>query len=169
MMPLKLFRSTVFSGAIVVTMVSAFTFYGLLFDLGLLFQRQLGYTPMEAGLAFLPLTVVLPAGSLLANRIADRLAPKWMVVGAFALAASGYFSLMALRASAPYALPPVAPTGESPGSQPHYAHNDGDDDGGRRAQSRGHCSRHPERGPPNWRSPWSRVFRRIDRRTQYDR
>lgn len=65
-MPLDLFRHAVFLGVALVSMVCAFTFYRLIFDRSLFFQRQLGYTPMHAGLAFLLLTVVVPVGSLLA-------------------------------------------------------------------------------------------------------
>lgn len=104
MLPLDLFRHPVFSGAVWVSMVSAFTFYGLMFDLSLLFQRALGYTPLHAGLAFLPLTIVVPIGSLMSKRAAAWLGEKWSVVGAFLLAAAGYVALAAIGPSAPYAL-----------------------------------------------------------------
>jgi len=74
-----------------------------MFDLSLLFQRQLGYSPMHAGLAFLPLTIVVPIGSLLSKRAAGWFGEKGLVAGAFLLAAAGYLGLMALGASAPYA------------------------------------------------------------------
>ncbi|APA89281.1 MFS transporter [Paraburkholderia sprentiae WSM5005] len=104
MVPLNLFRNAAFSGAVWVSMVSAFTFYGLIFDLGLLFQRQLGYSPLSTGLAFLPLTVAVPAGSLFSKRLTERLGPRRLVVGAFLLAAGGYFSLMEVAPLRPYAL-----------------------------------------------------------------
>lgn len=104
MMPLDLFRHPVFSAAACVSMISALTFYGLMFDLSLLFQRQLGYTPLHAGLAFLPLTIVVPVGSLLSKRASGWLGVKWLVTGAFLLAAGAYFGLMALGPLAPYGL-----------------------------------------------------------------
>ncbi|WP_027801879.1 MFS transporter [Paraburkholderia dilworthii] len=104
MMPLDLFSNAVFSGAACVSMVSAFTFYGLIFSLSLLLQRQLGYTPLVAGIAFLPLTIVVPVGSFLSKRAAGRIGTKWLVVSACLLSASGYLGLMALGPAAPYAL-----------------------------------------------------------------
>jgi DHA2 family methylenomycin A resistance protein-like MFS transporter len=102
MLPLDLFGNRVVSAAIVASMVSAFTFYGLAFDLGLYFQRERGYTPLLAGLAFLPLTVVVPIGSLLAKRIAGWLGSKRLVAGACAMAAAGYLGLATIDASASY-------------------------------------------------------------------
>jgi DHA2 family methylenomycin A resistance protein-like MFS transporter len=104
MLPLDLFRNPLFSGAVWVSMVSAFTFYGLMFHLSLLFQRTFQYTPLRTGLAFLPLTIVVPIGSLLSKRAAGWLGGKWAVVGACLLAASGYFALAVIGPSAPYAL-----------------------------------------------------------------
>lgn len=93
MLPLALFREPVFTAAVIVSMISAFTFYGLLFDLSLYFQRQLGDTPLRAGLAFLPLTVVVPAGSLLSRRAAARFGVRALVAGACVLAALGYLGV----------------------------------------------------------------------------
>lgn len=112
MLPLGLFRHPLFSGAVMVSMVSAFTFYGLMFDLSLLFQRELAYSPLRAGLAFLPLTIVVPIGSLMSERVAGLLGGKWAVVAACMLAAGGFFLLAAIGPSASYAwlalpLPPI--------------------------------------------------------------
>jgi MFS transporter, DHA2 family, methylenomycin A resistance protein len=102
MLPLDLFHHPVFSAAACVSMVSALTFYGLMFDLSLLFQRQLGYTPLHAGLAFLPLTITVPIGSLLSKRVSGWLGVKWLVAGSFLLSAAAYIGLMALGPAAPY-------------------------------------------------------------------
>ena len=104
MLPLSLFRLPLFSACVIVSTVSAFTFYGLLFSLSLYLQQQLGYPPLRAGLAFLPLTIVVPAGSLLAKRAVQCFGLKWLIVGAFMLAASGYLALMAIGASAHYGM-----------------------------------------------------------------
>jgi len=55
MLPLALFRGRVFSVSALVSMVSAFTFYGFVFVLSLYLQRIRGFAPLQAGLAFLPL------------------------------------------------------------------------------------------------------------------
>lgn len=104
MLPLSLFRHPLFSASVIVSTVSAFTFYGLLFNLSLYLQRQLGYSPVRAGLAFLPLTIVVPVGSLLAKRAVQYVGLKWLIVGALLLAASGYLALMGMGASARYGM-----------------------------------------------------------------
>ncbi|WP_218002854.1 MFS transporter [Paraburkholderia oxyphila] len=104
MLPMNLFRQPLFAGGVFVSMVSAFTFYGLLFELSLLLQRQQGYTPMQAGLAFLPLTLPVPVGSLLSKRALGRFGAKCLVTGACLLSAAGFFGLAGVGAAAPYAL-----------------------------------------------------------------
>jgi DHA2 family methylenomycin A resistance protein-like MFS transporter len=56
MLPLSLFRSPIFSGAVAYGAVVNFTYYGAVFVISLYLQRVLGYSPIAAGLAFLPLT-----------------------------------------------------------------------------------------------------------------
>jgi MFS transporter, DHA2 family, methylenomycin A resistance protein len=90
MLPLGFFRQPVFSAAVLVSMISAFTFYGLLFDLSLYFQQERGYAPLRAGLAFLPLTVMVPLGSLLSRRAVTWLGPRMLVALASLLAVAGY-------------------------------------------------------------------------------
>jgi MFS transporter, DHA2 family, methylenomycin A resistance protein len=104
MLPFDLFRQPLFSGSVIASMVSAFTFYGLLFTLSLYLQQQRGYTPLRVGLAFLPLTIVVPAGSLLSKRAVQWLGPRWLVAGAFVLAATGYLALMTVGPAAPYGM-----------------------------------------------------------------
>ncbi|SMG50571.1 MFS transporter [Paraburkholderia susongensis] len=96
MLPFGLFRHSGFSCAILVSMVSAFTFYGLMFDLSLYFQHQLGYSPMRTGLAFLPLTIVVPIGSFLSKRAVTWLGPRSLVGAACVLAALGFAGLWAI-------------------------------------------------------------------------
>ncbi|HEY2022905.1 MFS transporter [Paraburkholderia sp.] len=96
MLPLALFRHPGFACAVFVSMVSAFAFYGLMFDLSLYFQHQRGDTPMQTGLAFLPLTVVVPVGSLLSKRAVGWLGPRRLVTGACMLAALGFIGLWAI-------------------------------------------------------------------------
>ncbi|RAR53618.1 MFS transporter [Paraburkholderia unamae] len=104
MLPLGFFRQPVFGAAVLVSMISAFTFYGLLFDLSLYFQQTRGYAPLRAGLAFLPLTVVVPAGSLLSQRAVAWLGPRALVALACLLAAAGYLGATVCVPGARYAV-----------------------------------------------------------------
>ncbi|MEM5312928.1 MFS transporter [Paraburkholderia sp. JHI869] len=102
MLPLGFFREPVFSAAVLVSMISAFTFYGLLFGLSLYFQQERGYAPLRAGLAFLPLTVVVPLGSLLSRRAVAWLGPRALVALACLLAAAGYLGAAACGTATRY-------------------------------------------------------------------
>ncbi|MBC3841407.1 hypothetical protein GXW82_17150 [Streptacidiphilus sp. 4-A2] len=62
MLPLSLFRGRVFAGSTVVSATSALVFYGLLFVSGLYFQQVRGWSPLQAGLALLPLTATVAVG-----------------------------------------------------------------------------------------------------------
>jgi EmrB/QacA subfamily drug resistance transporter len=57
--------------------------------LTLLLQAMKGYTPLQAGLAFLPLALMVTAGSTTAGRAVRRLAPATVLMAGFATAAVG--------------------------------------------------------------------------------
>ncbi|MBK3817580.1 MFS transporter [Paraburkholderia aspalathi] len=73
MLPLSLFSKRTFNAAVLFGICVNLTYYGMVFVLSLYLQRVRGYTPLQAGLAFLPLT----GGFLLSN-----VASGW-VVGRF--------------------------------------------------------------------------------------
>jgi EmrB/QacA subfamily drug resistance transporter len=52
-------------------------------------QRGLGYSPLEAGLAFLPLALVILAGAHTASRVMPRTGSRALIVGGLALVAAG--------------------------------------------------------------------------------
>jgi MFS family permease len=66
--------------------------------LTLLLQAVKGYSPLAAGLAFLPLALLVTAGSTSAGRAVRRFAPATVLAGGFALATVGLLWLaLALR------------------------------------------------------------------------
>jgi DHA2 family methylenomycin A resistance protein-like MFS transporter len=76
MLPLGIFRSPVVSSTTVAGFALNFSFYGLLFVLGLFFQRLLGHSPAVAGLLFLPLTGLVTAVNVVAGRLTARRGPR---------------------------------------------------------------------------------------------
>lgn len=76
MLSLSIFRSRQFSAANAVT----FVLYGglgmALFLVGLVLQQSMGYSPLEAGIATLPITVVMLAFSARAGGLARRIGPR---------------------------------------------------------------------------------------------
>jgi EmrB/QacA subfamily drug resistance transporter len=60
-----------------------------LFVLTLYFQDALGYTPLQAGLLFAPMTAASVVASPLAGRLTSRLGEKWTAAWGFAITAAG--------------------------------------------------------------------------------
>lgn len=87
--PLRMFADRNRSGTYVIMLSLAAAMFGMFFYIVLFVQNVLGYTPIEAGLAFLPVTVVIALGAGLAQRFLPVFGPKpFMLVGS-ALAAAG--------------------------------------------------------------------------------
>lgn len=88
MMPLSLFSSRQFSGANAVTLVVYAALSGALFLLPVQLQRVSGYSPLAAGSALLPVTVVMLLLSARMGRLAQRIGPRGpMTVGPLIVAA----------------------------------------------------------------------------------
>jgi hypothetical protein len=64
---------------------------GAVFLSSVFFQTVLGYTPLQAGLAFLPMAAVLIAGTRLGGHLLSHLSPRWVGSGGLLLAAGGAF------------------------------------------------------------------------------
>ncbi|MDP9840878.1 MFS transporter [Streptosporangium lutulentum] len=66
-----------------------FAFSGALFVITLLLQGERGFTPLEAGLAFLPLTVPMTFNALLTGRLVARYGPGPSILAGLALLSAG--------------------------------------------------------------------------------
>ena len=102
MLPLDIFRSRQFTGANLVTFAVyaglGLTFFLLVVNL----QQVLGYSPMQAGLAMLPITALMLALSSRAGMLADRIGPRLpMTAGPLAMAA-GLLLLSRVQAGTTY-------------------------------------------------------------------
>ncbi|ALV45217.1 MFS transporter [Arthrobacter alpinus] len=71
-MPLRLFRSRERSGAAIARLLFAGTMIGFFFFTTQFFQGVYGWTPLQAGLGFLPMTVLQFGSSLLVSRLIRR-------------------------------------------------------------------------------------------------
>jgi EmrB/QacA subfamily drug resistance transporter len=82
MMPLSLFANRDFAAANLVTLVVYAALTGAFFLLPLQMQRVAGFSPVVAGSALLPVTVVMLLLSARMGRLAQRIGPRWpMTVG----------------------------------------------------------------------------------------
>jgi DHA2 family methylenomycin A resistance protein-like MFS transporter len=81
MLPLGLFRSRLFSVSAAIGLLINIAFYGLIFLFSLLFQREQHLTPLQTGLALLPIMVAITGANLAAGRISELLGPRRTVAG----------------------------------------------------------------------------------------
>ena len=87
-LPLGIFRSRKVAGANVIQALMTTAFFGFFFLGSLDFEQVLGYGPMEIGLAFLPVAVVMALFSIrLSAQLIGRFGPWAMLVGGQAVVA----------------------------------------------------------------------------------
>ena len=88
MLPLSVFRSRQFSAANAVTFVDYAALGGALFLVPVVLQEVSGYSPLEAGMALLPLTAIMLALSARSAALSARIGPRLqMSVGPVVIAA----------------------------------------------------------------------------------
>src|SRR3954447_20751183 len=102
MVSVSLFRERAFSGGVVAMMLWAFGLFGIYFFTSLFLQDVLGFSPTEAGLAFLPMALCMVTGAVLSERVARRFGAARLVGGAMLLMAVGIGTVSLLGASASY-------------------------------------------------------------------
>jgi hypothetical protein len=76
MLPLEIWRSRQFTAANLVTFVVYASLGITMFLLVVTLQQVLGYSPMQAGLATLPVTALMLALSARAGLLAERIGPR---------------------------------------------------------------------------------------------
>ena len=111
MLPLGIFRSRQFSGANVTTLVVYGALGGALFLVVLQLQRNLGYSPLEAGAALSPITIALLLLSSRAGKLATRIGPRVPMTAGPLIAATGFLLMRNIVPGATYAaavLPGIA-------------------------------------------------------------
>jgi EmrB/QacA subfamily drug resistance transporter len=94
MLDLSLFRSGTFAGANLVVLLVALAMFGVFFFLSLYMQNILAYSPVQAGAAFLPMTILIILLAPLAGRTSDRIGSRWLMTAGMTLVATQllYFS-----------------------------------------------------------------------------
>ena len=90
MLPLTLFHSRRFSGAVLFGVLANFTYYGVIFVLSFYLQKVRGYTVIETGLTFLPLTGTAFFSNIAVGRLSARVGLRALMVGGGLVGCSGY-------------------------------------------------------------------------------
>jgi EmrB/QacA subfamily drug resistance transporter len=90
----------------VMTFVSLFMAGGVMLTLtvmiGLLVQDVLGYSPLRAGICFIPFAIAFVLGSALAARLAPYVAPRWLIIGGGVLVLAAMLYGSTLTRDIPY-------------------------------------------------------------------
>nr|WP_244158648.1 MFS transporter [Caballeronia fortuita] len=103
MLPLSLFAERTFSAAVVFGIGVNLTYYGMVFLLSLYVQRVLGHTPLQTGLAFLPLTGGFLISNLASGPVVARFGSRGPMIFGALLDAAGFAALVFVDATTPTA------------------------------------------------------------------
>jgi EmrB/QacA subfamily drug resistance transporter len=102
MLDLTLFRSGTYAGANVAMLLVALAMFGVFFFVSLYMQNVLGYSAVQAGAAFLPMTILIILVAPIAGRLSDRHGSRWLMGGGMLLLSAQLFYVSGLGADADY-------------------------------------------------------------------
>jgi EmrB/QacA subfamily drug resistance transporter len=101
MLDLTLFRNGTFVGANLAVLLVALAMFGVFFFVSLYMQGVLGYSAVQTGAAFLPLTLLIVLVAPIAGKASDRIGSRWLMTGGMLLVATQllYFSRQGVDAT----------------------------------------------------------------------
>jgi len=105
---LSLFANRSYLGANAVAFAQNFGFGAVMFFLTLYLQYVLDYSPLKAGLVFLPFTVLFTIGNLQAGRLASAIGPRLSMAGGTALIVAAFLLLALVTPTSGLAIVVVA-------------------------------------------------------------
>jgi EmrB/QacA subfamily drug resistance transporter len=79
MLDLSLFKNPTFAGANLVMLLVALAMFGVFFFISIYMQNVLGYSPTQAGAAFLPMTILIVLIAPIAGKLSDRVGSRWLM------------------------------------------------------------------------------------------
>ncbi len=99
MLDLSLFRNRTFGGANAAMLFVGLAMFGTFFYVSLYMQNVLGYSPVEAGASFLPMTLLIILIAPRAGALTDKVGSRWLVGGGMTLLAVMLFYYTQLGAN----------------------------------------------------------------------
>ncbi|MEV4560999.1 MFS transporter [Kitasatospora sp. NPDC049285] len=108
--PLQLFRDRNRTGGLIMMLCLAAAMFGIFFYVTLFVQRVLGYSPLMAGVAFLPISVAIIIAAQLASTFQVKLGPKPFMAGGAVLVTVGLSWLTQTNADSSYVAGVLGPT-----------------------------------------------------------
>ena len=97
MLDLSLFKNSTFTGANVTMLLVALAMFGVFFFNSLFLGQILGYSPIQTGAAFLPMTVLIVFVAPLAGRFSDKIGSRWLMGAGLVLLSASLISLLDAR------------------------------------------------------------------------
>lgn len=102
MLPLAFFRRRAFSVASALVILVGFGMFGSMWFVTLYFQNVKGYSPLQAGVRSLPLTMMIMGVAPLAGKINAKLGPRLQLTIGMLLSTAGLFGLAQLGVHSSY-------------------------------------------------------------------
>jgi MFS family permease len=102
MVEFRFFTDRNFLGAVVVALIVSFSMLGVFFFLAIYMQDILHYSPLEAGIRFLPSTLMIVGVAPVAGRLADRFGPRWLIAGGLAIVAASLYTFSGIAVDSGY-------------------------------------------------------------------
>jgi EmrB/QacA subfamily drug resistance transporter len=103
MIEFGLFANRTFIGAVSVAFIVTFAMLGMFFFLALYMQNILGYSPLEAGVRFLPTTLLIMVVAPISGRLSDRFGPRWPIVAGLSVTTASLFMFTQIGPGTTYA------------------------------------------------------------------
>jgi EmrB/QacA subfamily drug resistance transporter len=97
-----LFADRNFVGANLVALVVTFAMMAQFFFIALYMQNILGLSPLEAGVRFLPATLMIVAIAPIAGRMTDRIGPRWLIGAGLTLVSIALYWLTTIQVGTTY-------------------------------------------------------------------
>ncbi len=102
MLPLEFFRNGTYTGANLVVLLVALAMFGVFFFVSLYMQNILGYSPVQAGAAFLPMTILIILFAPMAGKTSDRIGSRGLMTVGMILVATQLVLFSRLGADATF-------------------------------------------------------------------
>jgi EmrB/QacA subfamily drug resistance transporter len=102
MVDFRFFRSRTYLGANIVAFIVSFAMLAMFFFLALYMQNIRHYTPLQAGVRFLPSTLMIVMIAPIAGRLADRIGPRPLMTFGLLLVSGSLFWQSHLTVSSAY-------------------------------------------------------------------
>jgi EmrB/QacA subfamily drug resistance transporter len=102
MLDLSLFKNGTFAGANSVMLLVGLAMFGVFFYNSLFIQNILGYSAVQTGATFLPMTVLIILVAPIAGKYSDRVGSRWLMGGGMVLLAASLFIFSRLDASSDF-------------------------------------------------------------------